>query len=579
MKNILRLFPITLLICVFSLVASVNVNAAEIIDSGYCGGERDGKNLTWTLTDDGVLTISGSGKMDDFYHESPWHNYREAITRVVIDNDITSIGHSSFEACSSLVSIRIPDSVTYIAEQVFNGCSSLTEITLPNGIQTIKWYTFADCSSLTTINIPNSVSIIENSAFERCTSLSKITIPTDVTSIGSFAFSDCSSLTEIMIPYSVVSLGTRVFYNCNALTEIDIDEKNPYYTDVDGILYNKDMTTLIHCPAQISLTEIIVPNGVINIELEAFRHCSSLTKITIPDSVTFIGSYAFWHCKALTEIIVSNGNPNFMDDDGILYTKDRSKLICYPAGIISPTFTIPSCVTTIGNGAFTDCDYLTSVIIPNCVTAIDVYAFWNCASLISIKIPNSVLRIESWAFSDCDALTEVTISDGVSFVGTWAFEFCDSLTAIIFEGDAPSLGSSVFLNVNATTYYPAENETWTADKFQDYGGNITWVPYTADMLYHTHFSLNTLPQDEFDLAITITSLYDKTDDIAIIATYSIDGQMLELCAEVLTSDVTQTFTLAQDNTNGEIGYIMVFIVDNFSNPVPLVIPQGVYSQN
>lgn len=274
----------------------------------------------------------------------------------------------------------------------------------------------------------------------------------------------------------------------------------------------------------------------------AFSNCEKLSSLHLPDKLTKIEQYTFLDCESLL------------------------------------TVTIPEGIVTIDDDAFSGCASLTHIVIPNTVTRIGACAFVGTA-LKTLELPESLLTIDGSAFSCCRSLVTVKIPDSVSFMGSQVFAYCDALSSVIFTGNAPEFPYGMFGDVTTTAYYPADNETWTNDKLQDYDGNITWVPYTADMLYHTRFSLETLPQDEFDLSITITGLHDNTEDIAVIATYSVDGQMLELCTEVLTNDVTQTFTHTQDNTNGEIDCIKVFIVDNFSNPVPLVIPQGVYSQN
>jgi len=143
--------------------------------SGTCGS-----NLTWTLDDNGTLTISGTGDMENWGYPNPsgapWKS--KSIKDIVIENGVTSIGNRAFYDCSSLTSITIPNSVTSIGNDAFEWCSSLTSIT-----------------------IPNSVTSIGNHAFDGCSSLTNITIPSSVTSIGNRAFYDCSSLTAMATRY------------------------------------------------------------------------------------------------------------------------------------------------------------------------------------------------------------------------------------------------------------------------------------------------------------------------------------------------------------------------------------------
>ena len=253
MKNTKKI--ISLLLSILMIITSVPLMAVESfaavpVKSGITG------ECTWTLDSDGVLTISGNGKMKDysFNERKPWGT---SITKVVIENGVTSIGNWAFENCFSLTSITILDGVRYIGNHAFLCCYSLTSITIPDSVTSIGNYAFEDCTSLTSITIPNSVTSVGNRAFYNCTSLTSITIPDGVISIGDEAFYDCTSLISITIPNSVTSVGNQAFYNCTWLTSVTIG------------------------------------NGVKSIGYSAFYNCSWLTSVTIPNSVTRIGKKAF----------------------------------------------------------------------------------------------------------------------------------------------------------------------------------------------------------------------------------------------------------------------------------------------
>ena len=132
-----------------------------------------------------------------------------------------------------------------------------------------------------------------------------------------------------------------------------------------------------------------------------------------------------------------------------------------------------------------------------------------------------------------------------------------------------------FTRTTATAYYPADNSTWTEDVLQDYGGEITWVPYTSEMIYHTRFSLGDIPNNEFKLDITVTQLKDSADDVAMIALYSPEGQFLEMATYALTDDTVQTISLTRNNAGGGIGSVQVFILDSLVGPIPLVPAAGI----
>ena len=235
-----------------------NAIAASAASSGNCGDS--GSNVTWLLDDNGTLTISGSGKIEDYRSDidQPWYSNRSDITSVVIEPGVTSIGSLAFYECSNLTSITIPSGLTSIGEQAFGNCTGLTSITIPSGF----------------------------------------------ISIGDYAFWNCTGLTSITIPSSVTSIGVNVFYNCTGLTDITVDSNNSSFCSESGVLFNKDKTTLIYYPLGKNDSSYTIPDGVTVIEQYAFYCNSKLTSVTIPSGVTSIGEMAFRECSGLTSVIV-----------------------------------------------------------------------------------------------------------------------------------------------------------------------------------------------------------------------------------------------------------------------------------
>ena len=180
-----------LYLLLITLLVSLSAYAER---SGTCGD-----NLQWKLTDEGVLTITGTGKMKDWkYNYSPWYAYK-SVKQVIIGDGVTTIGSSAFSGCSSLTSLTIPNSVTDIGSSAFSGCSSLTSVTIGNSVTTIGSGAFFSCSSLTSVTIGNSVTEIGYYAFSGCSSLTSVTITNSVTTIGYYAFSGCKNVKQITV--------------------------------------------------------------------------------------------------------------------------------------------------------------------------------------------------------------------------------------------------------------------------------------------------------------------------------------------------------------------------------------------
>ena len=135
--------------------------------------------------------------------------------------------------------------VTRIGDEAFDYNKRLTSVTIPNSVTSIGDNAFEFCSGLISVTIGNSVTSIGNYAFGYCSSLTSVTIPNSVTSIGGYAFNDCSSLTSVTIGNSVTSIGDRAFYECSSLENINVELGNNTYSSTEGILYNKDQTSLL----------------------------------------------------------------------------------------------------------------------------------------------------------------------------------------------------------------------------------------------------------------------------------------------------------------------------------------------
>ena len=273
---------------------------------------KDG-NITWRLTKDGTLYISGQGDMLDYYTKgAPWVN--KTIKKVIIERGVTSIGECAFHYCRSLESIEIPDGMTSIGEDAFYYCRSLKSIEIPAGVTSIGAKAFDWCQSLKSIEIPDGVTSIEDNTFGECINLESIKIPAGVTSIGAYAFGGCESLKSIEIPAGVTSIGANAFYYCRSLESIEIP------VDVTRI----GPWAFGYC---YSLESIKIPSKVTSIEEYAFYYCRSLESIEIPADVTSIGEESFGYCSDL-DIYFTGNHPEEMANDWL--SESSNVTIYYP---------------------------------------------------------------------------------------------------------------------------------------------------------------------------------------------------------------------------------------------------------
>ncbi len=431
-------------LCVLLLYTAVPLTVSAA-DSGTCG-----ENLTWTFNaETGELTISGTGRMDDFDdypNYAPWLTHQLEIKTVTISDGVTTIGENAFPYCTKINSVTIPESVTSICEDAFSHCWSLADVSIPSGVTSIGEYSFFCCDSLANVFIPSGVTEIGYNAFGSCSSLTAISvdennpvyssdkdgvlynkdktlliqypignarnsfvIPDSVTTIGDSAFDDCDKIEHVTIPDSVTTIGSAAFFDCT------------------------------------NLTKLMIPESVITIDRSAFYGCDSLTSVFIPGSVTTIGLNAFCDCKSLTAFTVAVENPAYSNDtNGVLYNKNKTLLIQYPIGNNRDTFTVPSGVKRIGDDAFRYCDSLLNVTISEGVTTIGSMAFDWCRELKEVTIPKSVSTIEAEAFRYCESLVHVTIPFGVRQISTRTFERCESLESVTIPESVTIIGNGAF---------------------------------------------------------------------------------------------------------------------------------------
>ena len=290
---------------------------------------------------------------------------------------VASILEYAFYHCENLTEVKIPESVKEIGSSAFSDCENLIEVKIPKSVKEIGSSAFLGCSSLVKVRLPKHLKVIRYSAFKECTSLTKVIIPETVETIEAMAFHRCESLNCLKLPESLDSIGRVAFVLCNGLRSVTIPERVSY---LDGSVFNS-----------------------INLE----------------------------------EIIVHPRNQSFVAVDGILFSKDLTRLVCYPAAKSDTSYTIPYGVESIASGAFTNNRNLTDVVIPETVKYIGEEAFASSRALRTIELHDSLSSNYAFNFSWCDSLKTVRFTNPRNII----FYESNNIERVFYTGEKPERGS------------------------------------------------------------------------------------------------------------------------------------------
>ena len=400
--------------------SSEQVPAVE--EEGDVFSGQDDENLPQYQLENGVLTVSGTGRIDNNLYKN-----NTDITELVIKNGITSVGDYSFYECTSLTRVILPDTLTEIGSHAFAKCTALTEIDLNEGLSTIEDRGFEDCTALKRVFIPISVedglvsytyNPSSNKAwgiFNNCRELTTVEFAEGTTRIHSGLFGG-SGLKEITFPESVTEIGMYAFANCESLEEINFSD------------------------------------SMKRIEERAFSNCTSVKKLDFPENINYIGAHSFDSDGALTEVSIplnwqnvdiyyeyNSGDHNawgIFNGCSSLKTVNFAEGTTYIhggmfAGSGLTEIDLPDTVATVGDYAFSNCRSLNSFITGSSLQSIGENTLANCTSLKDLEFLDQLASIGEGAFYGCTGFTELDLPETLSEIGTEAFGNCTSLKKVI----------------------------------------------------------------------------------------------------------------------------------------------------
>ena len=346
--------------------------------SGTCGD-----NVTWTLDDDGTLTISGTGPMGDYAasNKEPWYIYQDEITSVVVTSGVTAIGKYAFSKCSDLYDVTIEDGVKSIGSSAFEGCSRLTTVTMAKTVEVIEEKAFFDCEELSEAYYGGTRADWRKIA------------------IGS----DNDPLMEAERYCEPATSG-----QCGENLNWNFENDTLTITGTGDMEFSEEEVAPWE---ELDYQKVVIEDGVTSIADGAFCYAYLLKRVTIPASVAKIGEDALAQCSNLVDISVDAGNKVYCSEDGVLLNKEKTELLVYPQSKATETYTVPNGVKSIGESLF-----------------------HRCYNLVHVFLPGSVTSIGDWAFDGCESLKTITIPTSVTYIGEGAFAFCDSMTDIYYAG-------------------------------------------------------------------------------------------------------------------------------------------------
>lgn len=414
-----------LLLCFFLLPAAQA--ASSFRDEGVCGS-----HLTYSLSRNGILTVSGRGAMTRFDapESVPWYETRAYIKRVDIENGVSTVSAFAFADCPALTAVNLGSDVIAIGRNAFRDCPSLAAFTVApaarayssaDGVLFDKAMTvllrYPGAKAAEAYTVPASVERLADGAFSSASYLSSVALPDGLAAVGTRAFADCTGLKEIALPKSVVFLGDHAFAGCAALKAATLPDS------LTAVPYG----TFLDCRA---LTHFSLPADAVSVGRDAFARCSSLITVGSSNTLETVGDSAFYACSSL----VAADFPDTVTSVGAHAFHGCMRLRRISA----------SGVYSLGAYAFADCLRLKDVTLSDDLTVLPENAFSGCTALEQFDFPSALERIEDRAFFGCSSLAAARLPETLSAVGRFAFAGCASLATVEVSPSLAAVGIDAF---------------------------------------------------------------------------------------------------------------------------------------
>lgn len=415
---------------------------------------------------------------------------------IALSEDVTGIAYRAFFGCDKIESVRLSAAVegSECSGGSFAYCENLRKIEVEGGnpdfISEDGFLLKKDEKGRTLVSCPGAKS-------------GALTLPDNIHTIDYNAFSGCGKIESVTLPQTVETIEANAFEDCGKLEKIEVEAGNPFFHARGGILYNKEGTKLIRCPAGKS-GDIAISGSVTEIAGDAFASAKKVETITLPSGVEKVYSGSFKDCDSLKAIHIDAQNPYLKSEDGIVYSKDGTELICYPPGK-AQIVSVPTGVRVIGEYAFEYCKNIKEIELPQGVEEIGHGAFSGCSGLSAIKFPEGVTQIGDFAFESCSSLTSAELPEGIKNISAGLFNYCKNLRWI-------SIPKSV-VYIEIGTLFSAAN--YSLKDVYYAGGRKQWnqieldVPLSLPVFYDDaaiHFSDHTVATGK-----ELNSEYGQTD--------------------------------------------------------------------